>query len=113
MTDLELLYLIAFALYISECLCWLPDGAFAFIAPRRRPWSASRRLVFSIPALHLRGFLSYLLPGFGPTAVCLASPLPFGSHSICRCSNDGAVASISYEELGAVSRQDCTVRSGY
>ena len=110
MTGYELLFLVLFAMYLSECIAWVPEAGFAFRAFADRPWRPASDLLGVLRG-RWRAFGAGWIPGTGGVAVAEAGPPGLSPLGLCACDSNPRGA-LSYEELGPLEVDGVDVRAG-
>ena len=111
MTGYELPFLVLLAMYLSECIAWVPDTGFAFRARPGRPWRRASD-PFCVLGERWRGMSAGWIPGTGGIAVAEAGPPPLSPHGVCACAETGPAEALRYEDLGPLETDGVTVRAG-
>jgi hypothetical protein len=79
MSDFDVLFVIVCALYLLECVVWVPLGSLVFWHPFVGPWRISRRGL-QLGAFRVYAFLAPVLPPYGRLLVCRQNLLLLDQH---------------------------------
>ena len=112
MTGYELPFLVLLAMYLLECIAWVPGGGVAFRACARRPWRPAAVLLGP-----LRGRWTLIvagwLPAGGGVAVAEADAPALAPAGLCACDGDADPrGALRYEDLHHLEVDGVVVLSG-
>jgi hypothetical protein len=109
--DYAILYAVLVAIYLLDCVVWLPASAHPLRARPRRPWSAAFELI-SLQSGRWTAWLAGIVPGTGGLVRTEAEPLLLSPAGLCACVISARGTPIPIDSLREVSAEENEVRLG-
>jgi hypothetical protein len=110
--EFDLLFVVLLAIYLVDCVVWVPGHAFAF---RSRPAGAWSRAVEFFPVLGGRwvAVLGGILPGAGGVVLAETRPPRLSPAGVCMCEPESLNGRpVAYEDLVSPKPDEHEVRAG-
>lgn len=111
MNDYVVLYGVLVAIYLVDCVAWLPSAVRPFRARPRGAWSSPAELL-SLRSGRWTAWLAGIVPGTGGLVKAEAQPLLMSPLGLCACSTGSRGVPIPFERLREARAEDDTLRLG-